>query len=105
MLGILVGFRMTREELRSGVHTLIPASLVTAILVFSVVGSALVVVHLTSIDIVTALFAAAPGGLTKMSVVSVGFSADEVAVTNHSATGPGPSGPGGDQHAAEKVRV
>jgi uncharacterized membrane protein AbrB (regulator of aidB expression) len=96
---------MTREELRSGVHTLIPASLVTAILVFSVVGSALVVVHLTCIDIVTALFAAAPGGLTKMSVVSVGFSADEVAVTNHSATGPGPSGPGGDQHAAEKVRV
>jgi uncharacterized protein len=80
MLGMLVGFRMTREELRSGVHALIPASLVTAILVFSAIGSALAVVPFTSVDVVTALFAAAPGGLTEMSVVSVSFGADGAAV-------------------------
>jgi membrane AbrB-like protein len=80
MLGMLVGFRMTREELRSGVPALIPASLATAVLVFSAIGSALLVVPFTSVDIVTALFAAAPGGLTEMSVVSVSFGADGAAV-------------------------
>lgn len=80
MLGMLVGFRMSREELRWGVYALIPAFLVTAILVSSAIGSALIVVPFTSIDFVTALFAAAPGGLTEMSVVSVGFGADGAAV-------------------------
>jgi membrane AbrB-like protein len=44
------------------------------------VVSALIAASLASIDIVTALFAAAPGGLTEMSVASVSFGADGVAV-------------------------
>jgi uncharacterized protein len=79
-LGMLVGFRMTREELRSGVHALVPASLVTAIIVITGIVSALVAARLTSLDVVTALFAAAPGGLTEMSAVSLGFGADGAAV-------------------------
>ena len=80
MLGMLVGFRMTRDELRSGVNALVPAALLTALLIAITVVPALVAASLTSVDIVTALFAAAPGGLTEMSVVSVSFGADGVAV-------------------------
>lgn len=80
MLGMLVGLRMSREELRSGLKALIPASLVTTVLISSAVVSALVAVHIASIDLVTALFAAAPGGLTEMSLISIGFGADGAAV-------------------------
>jgi uncharacterized membrane protein AbrB (regulator of aidB expression) len=59
LLGMMVGFRMTRESLRSGAHALTPAILLAAILVATSVGSALIVVPLASLDIVTALFAAA----------------------------------------------
>jgi uncharacterized protein len=81
LLGMMVGFRMTRESLRSGAHALTPAILLAAILVATSVGSALIVVPLASLDIVTALFAAAPGGMTEMSTVSVSFGADGTAVT------------------------
>jgi len=80
MLGMLVGLRMSRDALRSGVHALVPASLVTAVLISSAIISALVAAPLASLDIVTALFAAAPGGLTEMAVASVSFDADGVAV-------------------------
>ena len=81
MLGMLVGFRMTREELRSGVRALIPASVLSIILISTTIVTALIVSRLTSVDLVTALFATAPGGLTEMSVVSLGFGADGAAVT------------------------
>ena len=79
-LGMLVGFRMTREELRSGAHALIPAFLVTLIIISSGVATALTAASLTSVDVVTAVFAAAPGGLTEMSAVSLTFGADGAAV-------------------------
>ncbi len=79
-LGMLVGFRMTREELRSGVHALVPALVVTFIIISSGLAAALVAASLTSIDVVTAIFAAAPGGLTEMSAVSLTFGADGAAV-------------------------
>ncbi|MDQ4063728.1 MAG: AbrB family transcriptional regulator [Actinomycetota bacterium] len=79
-LGMLVGFRMTREELRSGVHALVPALVVTFIIISSGIAAALAAASLTSIDVVTAVFAAAPGGLTQMSAVSLAFGADGAAV-------------------------
>jgi membrane AbrB-like protein len=80
MLGMFVGFRMSRDALRPGAHALIPASLLAAVMIPTAIASAIVVAPLTSIDIVTLLFAAAPGGLTEMSTVSVSFGADGAAV-------------------------
>ncbi len=80
LLGMLVGFRMTREELREGAHALLPASLLAAFIISASVGAALVAVPLISLDPVTALFAAAPGGLTEMTAVGASFGADGAAV-------------------------
>ena len=82
LLGMLVGFRMTREELRGGVRALLPASLLAVIIVSASVGAALVAARLTSLDAVTALFAAAPGGLTEMTAVGASFGADGAAVAS-----------------------
>jgi uncharacterized protein len=82
LLGMLVGFRMTREELREGAHALLPASLLAAFIISVSVGAALVAVPLTSLDPVTALFAAAPGGLTEMTAVGASFGADGAAVAS-----------------------
>jgi membrane AbrB-like protein len=79
-LGMLVGLRMTRDELRSGAHALVPASIVTAIIISTGIVSALIAAALTSLDVVTAVFAATPGGLTEMSAVSPSFGADGAAV-------------------------
>ena len=81
-LGMLVGFRMSRDELRSGAHALLPAALITAIITSTGIAVALVAASLTSIDAVTAVFAAVPGGLTEMSVVSLSFGADGAAVAS-----------------------
>ncbi len=81
-LGMLVGFRMSRGELRSGAHALLPAALITAIITSTGIAAALVAASLTSIDAVTAVFAAVPGGLTEMSVVSLSFGADGAAVAS-----------------------
>ena len=82
LLGMLVGFRMTREELREGARALLPASLLAVIVISASVGAALVAVPITSLDPVTALFAAAPGGLTEMTTVSASFGADGAAVAS-----------------------
>lgn len=81
-LGMLVGFRMSRDELRSGARALVPAALITAIITSTGIAAALVAASLTSIDAVTAVFAAVPGGLTEMSAVSLSFGADGAAVAS-----------------------
>ncbi|MDP8952576.1 MAG: AbrB family transcriptional regulator [Actinomycetota bacterium] len=80
LLGMMVGLRMDRETLRSGMHALIPASLLAAILILTTVAAALLTAPLTSADLVTILFAAAPGGLTEMSLISMNFGADAAGV-------------------------
>ena len=82
LLGMLVGFRMTRDELREGARALLPASLLAVIIISASVGAALVAVPITSLDPVTALFAAAPGGLTEMTTVGASFGADGAAVAS-----------------------
>ncbi len=81
LLGMMIGFRMTRDSLRSGAHALVPAILLAAVLILTSVVSALIAAPLASLDIATALFAAAPGGMTEMSTVSASFGADGAAVT------------------------
>jgi uncharacterized protein len=80
LLGMLVGLRMSRDSLQSGVRALMPASLLAAVMISTSVVSALIAAPIASIDIVTALFATAPGGLTEMAVASVSFGADGAAV-------------------------
>ncbi len=80
LLGAMVGLRMDRNALRSGLHALVPASLLAIAITTVAVASALLASALTSIDIVTALFAAAPGGLTEMTTTSISFGADAVGV-------------------------
>jgi membrane AbrB-like protein len=81
-LGMLVGFRISRDELRSGARSLVPAALLTAIITSTGIAAALVAASLTSLDAVTAVFAAVPGGLTEMSAVSLSFGADGAAVAS-----------------------
>lgn len=80
LLGMMVGLRIGREELRSGAGALIPAFLLAAILIFTTVIAAVLTAPLTSADLVTVLFAAAPGGLTEMSLISMNFGADAAGV-------------------------
>lgn len=80
LLGAMVGLRMDRDALRSGLHALLPASLLAIAITAVAVASALLATALTSVDIVTAMFAAAPGGLTEMTTTSIAFGADAVGV-------------------------
>jgi membrane AbrB-like protein len=75
LLGMMVGLRIDRDSLRLGVHALVPAFLLAAIIIPTAVIAALVAAPLTSVDVVTFIFAAAPGGLTEMSLMSVAFGA------------------------------
>lgn len=80
LLGMMVGLRMDRGALRSGLHALVPASLLAVAITALAVVSALLASAFTSIDIITAMFAAAPGGLTEMTTTSIAFGADAVGV-------------------------
>lgn len=80
LLGTMVGLRMDRDALRSGLHTLVPASLLAISITAVAIASALLATTLTSVHGVTALFAAAPGSLTEMTTTSMAFDADAVGV-------------------------
>jgi membrane AbrB-like protein len=80
LVGILVGLRITRASVRSGVQALVPATLLTAAFIASSVGAALAATSLAGVDPRTALFAAAPGGLTEMASVGASLGADGAVV-------------------------
>lgn len=80
LVGIMVGLRITRSSVRSGVQALVPATLLTAAFIASSVGAALAATSLTGVDPRTALFAAAPGGLTEMASVGASLGADGAVV-------------------------
>jgi len=54
--------------------------LITAIMMLTGVASALIAVRITSVDLATALFAAAPGGITQMSMIGASLGADGAAI-------------------------
>ncbi len=81
-LGMLVVLRMSRDEVLSGAHALLPAALITTIITSTGIATALIAASLSSVDAVTAVFAAAPGGLTEMSAVGLSFGADGAAVAS-----------------------
>lgn len=80
MVGVLVGFRISRDSLASGARTLLPAAVLAALFLVTAVAVAAVAVGLTGISAITALFAAAPGGLTEMATIGASVGADGPAV-------------------------
>jgi membrane AbrB-like protein len=82
MVGLFVGSRITRTSLSYGARSLLPASLLAAILLFVGVLSALFVSRTVGVDLRTALFAAAPGGITEMSTVGASLGADGAVVAS-----------------------
>ncbi|HET7272231.1 MAG TPA: AbrB family transcriptional regulator [Rubrobacter sp.] len=80
MVGVIVGLRITGESLRSGARSLVPAMLVAAIFLASGLAAATAAVSLTGLSPTTALFAAAPGGLTEMASVGASLGADGPAI-------------------------
>ena len=80
MVGVLVGFRVSVDSLRAGVGSLLPAAALAAVFLASGVAAAVAAVVLTGMSPVTALFAAAPGGLTEMASVGASLGADGPAV-------------------------
>jgi len=80
MVGVIVGLRITSESLRSGARSLLPAVVVAAIFPASDLAAAMAAVSLTGMSPTTALFAAAPGGLTEMTSVGASLGADGPAI-------------------------
>lgn len=80
LVGVLVGLKVSRDSLASGARTLFPATVLAAVFLVSGVAAAGAAVALTGMSPVTALFAAAPGGLTEMATIGVGLGADGPAV-------------------------
>jgi uncharacterized membrane protein AbrB (regulator of aidB expression) len=80
MVGVIVGLRITGESLRSGARSLFPAAVVAAIFLASGLAAATAAVSLTGMSPTTALFAAAPGGLTEMASVGASLGADGLAI-------------------------
>lgn len=80
MVGVLVGFRISRDSLASGARILPPAAALGGLFLASAVAAAAMSVGLTGVRPVTALFAAAPGGLTEMATIGASVGADGPAV-------------------------
>jgi membrane AbrB-like protein len=80
MVGVLVGFRISRGSLSSGARTLLPATALAGLFLLSAVAAAAMATGLTGVRLVTALFAAAPGGLTEMATIGASVGADGPAV-------------------------
>lgn len=80
MVGVIVGLRITGDSLRSGARALLPAAILAVVFLSSGVLAAIAAVSLTGMTPITALFAAAPGGLTEMASVGASLGADGPAV-------------------------
>lgn len=80
-IGLFVGLRITRSSLGSSVRSLVPALLLAVLMLLAGVLAALLSVWIVRMDLRTALFAAAPGGITEMSTVASALGADGAAVT------------------------
>ena len=80
LVGVLVGLRISRDSLASGARTLFPAAVLAVVFLLSGVAAAGAAVALTGMSPATALFAAAPGGLTEMATIGTGLGADGPAV-------------------------
>jgi membrane AbrB-like protein len=76
IVGALIGLNFTRESI-SGLKELIgPALIIVAGLMISCVIIGILVAKFAGVDLVTALFSSAPGGLTDLALISEAYGAD-----------------------------
>jgi len=80
LVGVSVGAAIRRDALLGAVNLVLPALLI--LLVLSVVGVALALLlqRLFGFDLITALFAAAPGGMSNMAILAKEAGGDGFAV-------------------------
>jgi membrane AbrB-like protein len=72
---------MSRRSLRAGAGAIVPAALLTVVMLLTGLLSALLAVEFLGMEPATALFAAAPGGITELAAVATSLGADGAAVT------------------------
>lgn len=78
--GAFIGTRITRGDVRSMRSILGPVCFLLVSVVILNVTCATVMVGVSSLDITTALFATAPGGMNDMSLIAVDYGANETYV-------------------------
>ncbi|MDY0236955.1 MAG: AbrB family transcriptional regulator [Gudongella sp.] len=76
VVGGMIGLRFTKETMVEIKEILIPSIVIILVLTVFSLFLAFVLHKTTGMDIVTALFSTAPGGLTDMSLISDSYGAD-----------------------------
>jgi len=70
LVGVSVGASITRETLAGAARLVVPSLVILGLLALVGVGLALMLVRFFGFDLTTALFAAAPGGMTNMAILA-----------------------------------
>jgi len=81
LAGTMVGSQVTRDDIRRMRHLIIPAlCLMVYFCVFMVLG-AVIMWRVSGVDLVTAMFGCAPGGMSDMGLISADYGANTALVT------------------------
>lgn len=84
VVGGMIGLSFTKESFVNMKNFIVPAFIMVLGLIFVSVLLGLIIYKFTDIDLVTALFAAAPGGMSDMAIISGEYGADQsIVVTMH----------------------
>lgn len=79
--GMVIGSRFTRRDVLELRKMLLPALILVAMLFGFNLLFALLITHVSNMDLMTALFACAPGGVSDLALIAVDFGADTELVT------------------------
>lgn len=74
--GAYIGARISKKEVAGLRHILLPAVIMTTLLIVFTMGVGLVIHRTQGISVATALFAMAPGGIADMTLAAMDFGAD-----------------------------
>lgn len=74
--GTFIGAKITFDDIKGLKKVFFPAFLMVVLMGVFNIFMGMLIHYLTSIDIVTALFATAPGGIADMTIISYDFGAD-----------------------------
>jgi len=81
LIGVVIGASVTREAVGGIGALLLPAGIILLVLSLATLGLTLLLHHVFGVDIVTALFATAPGGLANMAIVAKSTGGDAFVVS------------------------
>ena len=74
--GAYIGARISKKEVDGLKHILMPAVIMTSLLIVFTIGVGLIIHHTQGISVPTALFGMAPGGIADMTLAAMDFGAD-----------------------------